>query len=169
MHLSKRSSCRGFTLIDCIGATLIVAVALAGIFYTNGRALTMLRALKMTAISSKSLQQRLEQARTANWTEVTDAAFLQDLYSTPTDSAGELNGETDRITVSQWPVAATPLPNLQVTRNADGTVTINSDSPAIVDGTAVRVDVRISWPGGVGGATRMRESSMIIANGGVGR
>lgn len=147
----------------------VIVIALAGIFYTNGRALTMLRALKQTAISSKSLQQRLEQARTANWTEITDAPFLQDLYSTPTDSAGEIIGETDRITVSQWPVASTPLPNLQVTRNADGTVTLNSDSPNLVDGTAVRVDVRISWPGGVGGITRVRESTMIIANGGVGR
>jgi hypothetical protein len=47
-------------------------------------------------------------------------------------------------------------------------VALASDNTALVDGPTVRVDVQITWPGAIG-APRTRQTSVIIANGGIGR
>jgi hypothetical protein len=88
----------------------------------------------------------------------------------------EIPGFSEQVTVSAFIPAASSdatapdkvAPFLVVARNASGTVSLVSDAPDLVDGSAVRVDVQITWPG-PGGASRMRETSVVIANGGIGR
>jgi len=154
---------------------LIIGLGLATLFAANSRAMSILRSAKQAAVASKCLQQRIEQIRNYNWTQVTDAQSMQDLYGVPPLPSIELPGFSELVTISAYtpPIdpAAVPLPAppyLQITRANNGAVALVSDNPDLVDGASVRVDVRITWPSATG-ATRMRETSVIIANGGIGR
>lgn len=173
-----------FSLVDVMGAVLIIGLGLAGLMAANSRTTVILKSSKQAAVASKCLQQRIEQFRTYNWTEVTDAQSLQDLYATPPLPSVELPGFSEKVTVVAFtpattsstddanPVfAPTPAPGdpkLVVTRAVDGTVALVSDAPDLIDGTAVRVDVQITWPGPQNN-TRMRETSVVLTNGGIGR
>ncbi|HJT81845.1 MAG TPA: hypothetical protein VJ719_11660 [Chthoniobacterales bacterium] len=171
---SRRSS-SAFTLIDVLGAVLIVGLAFTGVFAANSRALSLVKSAKQAAVASKCLQQRIEQLRNYNWTQVTDATALQDLYSVPPLPSIELPGFSEQVTISSFVPATSGSPSgapagalLRITRAASGIVTLVSDNPDLVDQRLVRIDVRISWPG-PGGGQRLRETSVIIANGGIGR
>ena len=136
----------------------------------------MVKSAKQAAVASKCLQQRIEQIRNYNWTQLTDAAAMQDLYSVPPLPSIELPGFSEQVTVSAFTPAApsgtaSAAPSgslLQITRAVDGTVTLVSDNVDLDSLRSVRIDVRISWPG-PGGGQRIRETSVVIANGGIGR
>lgn len=155
---------------------MLVTIGLTFVFIANSRASSMLKSAKQAAVASKCLQQRIEQLRTYNWTQVTDSQSLQDLYSVPPLPSIELPGFSEQLKVSAFvPAAASgsPAPSpsppyIQINRDNSGTVAPISDNTALTDGQAVRCDVQITWPG-PGGSTRLRETSVIIANGGVGR
>lgn len=174
-----RGSIRGhsaaFTFVDVMAAVLVVGLAFGGIFAANSRAMSMVKSAKQAAVASKCLQQRIEQLRNYNWTQVTDSSALQDLYSVPPLPSVELPGFSERLTVSAFTPAtsssASAAPSgtlLQITRTADGAVSLISDNADLVAQRLVRVDVRIAWPG-PGGGQRIRETSVVIANGGIGR
>ena len=173
---TNRFNTRGFTLVDVMGAVLVIGLFFTGLFAANTRGTTMLKSAKQAAVASKCLQQRIEQLRNYNWTQVTDAGAMQDLYSIPPLPSVELPGFSEIITISAFTPsttsgAASPGPTgsvLQITRNNSGSVVLVSDNVNLVDGPTVRVDVQITWPG-PGGSNRTRETSVIIANGGLGR
>ena len=174
---TNRPGTRGFTLVDVMAAVLVIALSLAALFAANSRAMGLLRSAKQAAVASKCLQQRIEQIRNYNWTQVTDAAAMQDLYSTPPLPSAELPGFSEQVTVSAFTPttssdgSASPAPTgslLQITRNNGGTVTLVSDSVDLGSQPTVRVNVQITWPG-PGGTNRLRETSVIVANGGIGR
>lgn len=182
LGLNNRRIPNGFTLIDVMGSVLIIALAVTGVIFANGRAMSTLKAAKQAAVASKCLQQRIEQIRTYNYTEVTDATAMQNLYASPPLPSVELTGFSEQVTVSAfnpstaaatsgtpWPASAAPVaPYIQITRDSSGAVTLVSDNKTLVSGPEVRVDVQISWPG-PNGVTRMRQTSVVVANGGVGR
>jgi Tfp pilus assembly protein PilV len=173
---TNRPGTRGFTLVDVMAAVLVIALSLSALFAANSRAMGLLKSAKQAAVASKCLQQRIEQIRNYNWTQVTDAVAMQDLYASPPLPSAELPGFSEQVTISAFTPtttsgAASAAPSgalLQIARNSAGTVSLVSDSVGLVGGTTVRVDVQITWPG-PGGITRMRETSVILANGGIGR
>jgi Tfp pilus assembly protein PilV len=166
----------GVSLLDVMASLLVIGLSFAALFAANARAMGMLKSAKQAAVASKCLQQRIEQIRNYNWTQVTDADAMQDLYSVPPLPSAELPGFSEKVTASAFTptttsgnASAAPVaPYLQITRDSSGTVALVSDSVDLVAGPTVRIDVQISWPG-PGGATRMRETSVIVANGGLGR
>jgi hypothetical protein len=159
-----------------MAAVLVIGLAFAGLFVANSRGMGMLKSAKQAAVASKCLQQRIEQVRNYNWTQVTDAAAMQDLYSAPPLPSAELPGFSEQVTISAFTPTTTsgnPSPDkappyLQITRSSSGTVTLVSDNPNLDSGNTIRVDVQITWPG-PGGRARLRETSVVIANGGLGR
>ena len=165
-----------FTMVDVMGAMLVVGLAFAGIFAANTRAMSMVRSAKQVAVASKCLQQRIEQIRNYNWTQVTDTLSLQGLYAVPPLPSIELPGFKEQVTVSSYTAPIPPdspvapaQPWIRITRDENGLVAGVDDAPDLVDGQRmVRVDVQIQWPG-PGGGLRTRQTSVIIANGGIGR
>jgi hypothetical protein len=166
----------GFSLIDVMAALLVIGISFAALFAANSRAMGMLKSAKQSAVASKCLQQRIEQIRNYNWTQVTDSAAMQDLYSIPPLPSAELPGFSEQMQISAFAPKGTSgtasdppaPPYITITRSNNGTVALASDNVDLVSGPTVRVNVQISWPG-PGGVTRMRETSVVIANGGVGR
>ena len=158
---------RGFTFVEVMGAAMLVAVFLSGAFYANSRGLNMLRSSRETAIASKILQERMEELRGMTWTDVTDSSSLKSNYATATDSAAGLapNILTETLTVTAWPTAGTAI---KITRSATGTVALVTDNVDLDVQSAVLITVRAAWTG-AGARSRVRETSTVIANGGLGR
>ena len=168
-------------MVDVLVAVLVVGVAFAGVFAANSRAMSLVKSAKQAAVASKCLQQRIEQIRNYNWSQLIDYVAMQDLYSTPPLPSIELPGFSEQVTVSGFTAAtsgsASDAPTgtpLQITRGTDGTVTLVSDNSGLATQKIVRVDVRITWPGpggtfGPNHDQRVRETSVLIANGGIGR
>jgi Tfp pilus assembly protein PilV len=173
---NSRRAPHGFTLIDVMGAVLVIGLALVGLVTANGRAMSMLKSSKQAAVASKCLQQRIEQLRSYNYSELTTSAELMSLYGVPPLPSAELPSFAEQVTVSAFTPATTSgttssapvAPFIQVTRAVNGNVTLVSDNTSLVSTPEVRVDVQITWPG-PGGTTRMRQTSVIVANGGIGR
>jgi hypothetical protein len=158
-----------------MGGVLVVGLAFAGVFAANSRALSLVKSAKQAAVASKCLQQRIEQVRNYNWTQVTDATAMQDLYSLPPLPSVELPGFSEQVSISAFTPGASGTPSpaptgtpLLITRSSAGVVTLVTDNPTLVSERLIRVNVQISWPG-PGGNTRLRETSVIVGNGGVGR
>ena len=172
----QSGSAGGFTFIDVLGAVVLIAIGLTSLIAANSRSMIMLKSAKQAAVASKCLQQRIEQIRTYNWTQVTDAQAMQSLYSVPPLPSVELPGFAEQVTVSAFVPPTTsgtaaPAPTgpvIQITRDVNGVTNIASDNPNLTSGQEVRVDVQVSWPGS-GGVTHVRETSVVVANGGVGR
>ena len=156
---------RAFTFVEVMGAAMLVAVFLSGAFYANSRGLNMLRASRETAIASKVLQERMEVLRGTNWADITDASSIQAIYATGTNADKGLAPVAETVTISAWPTATT---SIQISRSTAGTATIVSDNVSLIDGaTALLVTTRVSWTG-AGARPRARETSTVIANGGLG-
>lgn len=159
----------GFALVEVLVAAMVVALFMAGAFYCNGRALGMLRASKETISATRVLEERMEHLRHSNWVEVTDAASLVALYTPPAAAATGMTGLVETVNLTAWPAPSPAATPLQISRpTTTGLPTVVSDDPTLVDKPAVRVNVKVSWTGGPGARTRVRETSTIIANGGLG-
>jgi hypothetical protein len=166
---------RGSTLLEAVVATAIFAIFFAGLYATNGRAMSMLKQSVECTAATSSLQNRLERVRSSTWEEITDPTFLQDkILSEPAGGERQMPGFSEVIAVNTYPepagydlgqkVSAT----IEVMRTSGGAATVT----AFGDGTlatarAIRVDCTTSWQSGGTGTTRMRQVSTVISHGGL--
>ena len=154
-HPSRRSQA-GFTVLEAGVAGAIVTLFLASLFALNSNMMHLLRAAAEAANASQSLQQRVEEVRLANWTQITDPTWVQgSLLHTITDASVNLPGLTETLTVSPYTSpsstpAASPPPGFTVMRNPDGTVTANPAAYAYTAALArqemLEVDLTVTWP-----------------------
>ena len=144
-----------------------IAVFLAGLFTLSSFSIRTARAGRETVAASLIVQERLDQLRRGNWTNVTDPTYIQTQMSKPAGSAAPLSGVTERITINAYPAASpAPVP-IEVRRSANGTVTIVSSNASLRGQPTVRADVTTTWAGSRRGATRTRTMSTVIAQGGI--
>ncbi len=171
----RRTAQGGFTVLEAGVAGTIVTIFLASLFVLNSDMMHLLRAATETANASQDLQQRVEQVRLANWNQITDPNWVQTtLFNTFTDASVNLPGLKETLTVTPYtapgstPVANVPPP-FTVTRNADGTRTVD---PAGYSATAtlgqqemVRIDLSANWPSL--SRTRTRSLTAMISRWGI--
>ena len=154
-RVSRRSQA-GFTILEAGVAGAIVTLFLSSLFALNSNMMHLLRASAEAANASQSLQQRVEQVRLANWTQLTDPTWVQgSLLNTMTDASVNLPGLTETLTVTPYTSpssapAANPPPGFTVTRNPDGTVTANPAAYAytamLAQQEMLEVDLTVTWP-----------------------
>ena len=87
---SPSSHLRGITIIEVLVASLLIMMGLGGVFAINARCMHLLRSTRQVTASSQMLQQRMEIFRSKAWPEIANAAALQVLMSTGTESEKEL-------------------------------------------------------------------------------
>ena len=157
-------------------AGAIVTVLLTGLFVLQSNMMRMLRSSTETTNASAHLQTRVEQARLANWSQLSDPAWIQsNLLQSPTDADVNLPGLSESYTVTPYQSpcsgapAATPPPPFTVTRKADGTLTLSpagySYSLPLSQQEMLRIDLSVTWPSL--GRTRTRAQSMLISPWGI--
>ena len=156
VHRSRRCSQAGFTILEAGVAGTIVTLFLASLFALNSDMMHLLRAAAEAANASQDLQARVEAVRLANWNQLTDPNWVQgSLFNSKTDASVNLPGLTETLTVTPYtapsslPVASPPPP-FTVTRNSDGTVTVNPVGYAYTGVLAqqemIQIDLSVNWP-----------------------
>jgi hypothetical protein len=171
LHKKPRpSAVAGTSILEAVVAAALVAGFMGGLFVMSSTAIRVLQAHRETASANECLQERFEQIRSANWTQITSAQAIRDrILNTPASASGRLPNLQERITVNVYP-APSPAPTpIQVMRHPDGTVTIDSQpaTNSLSTSPTVRLDVQDSWQSAQGQRTRVRESSAVIALGGI--
>lgn len=154
-------------MLEVVIAAGLLAVFLSGVFAMNSRGLQQIKSNKETAIVLHSMQQRMEQIRGANWSQVTDAQQIKDaILTTPTAASDDVAQFAEDITVSAYPNGAV-VPPLRVSRLANGTVTVVSASPDMINQASVLVYLRSTWNGTPRGKLRALEAKTIVGSDGV--
>ena len=154
-------------MLEAAIAGAIIVLFLTSLFALNSTVMRLLGSAAETANASQHLQQRVEQVRLANWSQITDPAWLQaNLLAVKTDAAVNLPGMQESITVTPYVSPSAPTPTSKppdpftVSRDASGRVSLTSGSSAAAGpmGTQemVQVDLTIKWPGWTHTRTRAR-------------
>jgi hypothetical protein len=162
----------GATIIEVVLAGAIVALFLGSLFVLNSTGIGIVKAHRETAAANLCLQDRLEQARAANWSEITDPTWIKNqIFQAAPPASSLLRNLEEQITISAYPP---PVPAVAVTavrRRPDGQVDILSQMPAATLGPlqTVRLDFRNTWVSAQNSRTRIRETSTVLALGGIGK
>lgn len=160
----------GSTLAEALVGIVIASTGIAGLCVADADCLGIARAHKEFLVANQCLQQRVEQFRAANWSQVTDASQVSAILQSQTPvNNGYLNTQTEKITVNAYPPVTPPVAAIVVTRDGSGTVSIASQPSgfSLRSTVAVKIDFQEAWNSAQGERTRVRESSTVVALGGL--
>ncbi|MDQ3623637.1 MAG: hypothetical protein M3463_14300 [Verrucomicrobiota bacterium] len=163
----------GFTLLETVLAIGLAMVAMNGIVLLNTMNLRLVKSARQSNAATLSLQERIEQLRTAPWNDLTKASYLQTTIFKVDElhplgaprSAAPLGSSSESITLSAYPTADAST-TLAVERLADGTTRVLSEGPSLGTQRLARLQVRVTWRGS-DSRERVRETATIVSNGGV--
>jgi Tfp pilus assembly protein PilV len=156
-----KSQIRGTTLPETLVGLVLLATFFASVFELNAVCLRYIDATKESVAALQSVQDRAEMLRNLAFTDLIDAAAVQNLMLTAPNAAPFGQKATETVTISAFP---TPNGVTQFTRTPAGTVT--TDSVAIDLGKElVKVDVKVAWTMTFGGRSRTEETTNILSNG----
>ena len=161
----------GSTVTETVIATAIASIGITSLCVASAHCIGIARAHREILIADQSLQGRVEQFRSANWLQVTDANQVQSLLNTP--PAGNINTLSDQqetITISAYPPVTPAVAPITASRDTSNAVSLVSQPPGgfyLRNATAVRIDFRETWTSAQGRRTRIRESSTVVAAGGL--
>lgn len=169
----------GFSIVEAAVAATVIAIFLGSMFTLSGACLSLVRNSKESAAAMLSDQQRVEQLRSCNWSQLTDSIYwadtglnssyyLANIIHTATQSGASLQNATEvvRITENEFLQGATAA-FFEVTRTPSGAAITASNSPTkLFTARMLKVDVTINW-NALGGRSRSRTTSAIIARGGL--
>jgi prepilin-type N-terminal cleavage/methylation domain-containing protein len=156
----------GFTLVEVMVATMLVAIFFVSIFEVNAMCLRYMDASKESLAALQSVQDRAEVLRNLAFSDLTTTSFVRNNVmpanytpdKTPTLFSKKA---TEVVRITQYPAANGVT---QFTRSPNGTIT--TDSVATDLGTGlVQVDVSVSWNMTLGGRLRIEQTSCIVSNG----
>ncbi len=155
-----------------MAALAIGAIAIGGAMSVNTQQLRLVKATREASAASHSLQERIEQIRTATWRQITDSTYLsQTLFASLPRSIAPLENYRETITLKVWPERSpsSPGPILSVTKTPKSAAQVLNAGAGIGDERLLKVDVQMSWGGSNGNRPHLRELSTIISNGGISR
>ena len=166
--LSSRRT--GSTLVETMVGAAIAALGLISLYVANSQCLGITRAHREILTADHCMEQRTEQCRAATWTQLTTTGGVQALLNIAPVNDDSLGGHTEKITVSANPTVTPPVSSIVVTRDASGNTAVVSQPPAgfyLQNSASVRIDFQETWISAQGGRTRSRETSTVIASGGL--
>ena len=149
--------------------TAIASVGIAGLCVANAQCLRIARAHREMLTADHCMQQRIDQFRTANWTQLTDPAALGALLSVTPVNDDALANHAENVTVTPYPAVSPAVAPMSVTRGATGAAAVTSQPPTgfiLRNVTAVRVDFQENWTS-ADGRPRSRAASTVVAFGGL--
>jgi len=156
----------GFTLVEVMVATMLVATFFVSIFELNAMCLRYMDASKESLAALQSVQDRAEVLRNLAFSDLTTTSFVRNNVmpanytpdKTPTLFSKKA---TEVVKITQYPTANGVT---QFTRWPNGTVTTDSVATGLGAGL-VKVDVSVSWNMTLGGRARTEQTSCIVSNG----
>ena len=163
----------GSTLVEAVLGTAIASVGIASLCVANAQCLRITQAHREILTADHCLQQRIDQFRAANWTQLTDATAVGALMSVPAVNDDTLSNHTESVTITPYPAVISPVTSpakpVTVTRDPTGKTTVTSQPPTgfiLRNVTAVQINFQEVWSSN-GGRTRSRGGVTVIAFGGL--
>jgi hypothetical protein len=172
MRLVSRSiSHAAFSLIETAFGAALVAVFFIALFLINSQCLYYSNCSRELLTASGVLQTRMEQLRNCHWSQVTASSGSyvsgSNVLGTAAPGASLLSTPVEVITIDSYPVpqasatpAATPI---QVTRNSNGTTTVNSTNSAVANGDMAAITIQLTWNTAPGARSRKVALSTVWA------
>jgi len=158
----------GFSLLEANFAVAISIITLVGCFAANASFLSVLKSANQSAAASQSIQERVEQMRTANWLQITDASYLQtNLMASPTASARSLPECTETITASAYPTPVSGVSTSTKLTRSNNQVTLNSTDATLKTQAMVKAEWTLTWKPSSGQALRSKSGTVLVAKGGI--
>ena len=158
---SPIESTAGFTLVEVMVASTLVALFFASLFELNAMCLRSIDSGKESLAALQSVQDRSEVLRNLAFSDLTTTSVVQNLMAAPANAAPFSQKATEVVTISKYPVANG---STQFTRSPNGSVTVNSTATDL-GSQLVNVNVRVSWKMTAGGRGRVEETSCLVSNG----
>jgi Tfp pilus assembly protein PilV len=155
----KPAEC-AMTFPEVLVAILLMAIFCGSVFELNAVCLRYIDSSKEAVAALQSVHDRAEVLRNLSFTDLTTAATVQSLLTSPANASDFCKKATETVTIAAYPTANGTT---QFTRTPDGTVTLNSTATDLGT-TLVQVDVSTSW-NMLGGRARSEQTSTIISNG----
>jgi hypothetical protein len=113
----------------------------------------------MAAISN--VHDRAEALRNTAFGDLIDSEYVKTLLGTPANASEFSQKAPEVVRISAYP---TPNGVTQFTRNANGSVTVNSTATNLGK-SLVQVEVWCTWRGGLAGREQTERAITIVANG----
>jgi Tfp pilus assembly protein PilV len=158
----RRASVAGFSLVDGVIATAIVALGFTGIYAACSQCLAILREARDLNGAQQLVQARVEQLRTFTWPQLTNPLYLRSNCLAAPSSASLLSGRaTEVLTVNAAPSAVTPA--IRVQRTAVGTTSTVSTNAAVAAADMAQVQVTLNWNSPRGKRPRTLSTTILIS------
>ena len=158
----------GFSILEANFAVALTLISLAGCFAANANFLALLKSAEEAAAASQSIQERVEQMRIANWSQITDVNYLQsNLLSSPTASERTLPGCTETLTVSAYPSQSAGGPASTKITRTDTQLVVESADATLKNNAMVKVDWVVTWNPRSDQTPRSRSGTVLVAKGGI--
>jgi prepilin-type N-terminal cleavage/methylation domain-containing protein len=140
---AQRRRPAGFTLIECLFATAIVAVFFCAVYAISARCMWLVNQGREVSAAQFSLQDRFEQLRCLTWAQLTSAGDLQaSVLNAGTNTSANLGSVTETITVNAYPAAISPP--IKVVRS-NGAAAVLTSNASMASQQMIRVDVILTW------------------------
>jgi hypothetical protein len=139
----------GLTIVESGVAAMVIAIAIGSIFALNSACLRLARNAKDSAVAMLSNQERVEQMRSCNWSEITDENYMsQSVMNAPTQTGAALGNATEIIRVTQngfIPTGSTAS-YFEITRTPTTTsITAENNPDTVINSRMPKVDVTLNW------------------------
>jgi hypothetical protein len=165
MILKTRSSESGTSLIEATIAACTSAMFLGSLFTMNMTGMKAIRTAREASSASQVLQQRVEAMRIANWHQITNATWIRtNLMSTSASGSDGLKTMSETLLIV--PYGSTATGTMKLVRSG-GSTSIVTQSADLLKENALKVIWTVDYSGGVNGKAITRQTTAILAKGGV--
>jgi hypothetical protein len=149
------------TLVEVMVSSVLLATLFGAIFQINAVCLRYVSAGKESMAAISNVHDRAEALRNTAFGDLIDTEYVKTLLGTPANASEFSQKAPEVVRISAYP---TPNGVTQFTRNANGSVTVNSTATNLGK-SLVQVEVWCTWRGGLAGREQTERAITIVANG----
>ncbi len=158
----------GFTLLETLVATAIVAIGFLGSLATVSQAGRLASAAEEDALASSALDQRMDQLRLLEWDEITSTAGVTTniWIARPSAMAG-ITVAQETIAISAYDVVGAKILDGTWDDGSGPAATLGGGGPDLSTAGAVKIVATITWAGRRWGRQQTRAIVSVISRGGI--
>ena len=151
----------GITLVEVLVSSVLLATVFGAIFQVNALCLRFVSAGKESMAGISNVHDRAETLRNTAFRDLTDVDYVKTLLAAPANASEFAQKAPEVVRISAYPTANGVT---QLTRSADGSITVNSTATNLGK-SLVQVEVSCTWKGGLAGRQQTERAVTIVANG----
>ena len=157
----RATATAGITLVEVMVSSVLLATLFGAIFQVNAVCLRYVSAGKESMAAISHVNDRAEALRNLAFEDLTSTSRLTKVLSVPSNASEFSATAPEVVKISAYPTSTGVT---QLTRGADGNVTVNSTA-ASLGKSLVQVEVACTWKGGLAGRVQTERAVTIVANG----